>query len=374
MKLKKAFAILLLVALLSGIMLPYTFAEDGSFTISAQLTFGQTEARSMLPLINNLRKPANAWYWDKDNTTKLTAEGLADLTYDYGLEKIAMQRAAEIAVMYSHTRPDGESCFTAYDYDYRAIGENIAWGYNSYMDAEQVFVGWSEANEPYSGQGHRRNMLENSFTGIGIGHVIVGDYHFWVQEFGSPLTGAAYTAPLDGAKKMTVACRSDLVSVSDWQIEPNTAISLTVGGTAALPAVSGHIDLPYRYARLDVRLVSPSFTVSPASVAVVENGKLKGLAAGTAQLKPAGSEFGVSVTVVVSGTGQNTRMPGDVDGDGVLSPADARLALRASVNLEKFEQGTAMFAAADANHNGVIEPEDARMILRASVKLETLTA
>ena len=63
---------------------------------------------------------------------------------------------------------------------------------------------------------------------------------------------------------------------------------------------------------------------------------------------------------------------GDVDGDGVLSAGDARLALRASVLLERYKKGSAQFLAADADQNGAIESADARLILRASVKLEQL--
>ena len=59
-----------------------------------------------------------------------------------------------------------------------------------------------------------------------------------------------------------------------------------------------------------------------------------------------------------------------MDGDGELTSGDARLALRASVQLEKYEPGSAQFLAADADGNGTIESGDARLILRASVKLE----
>ncbi len=63
---------------------------------------------------------------------------------------------------------------------------------------------------------------------------------------------------------------------------------------------------------------------------------------------------------------------GDVDGDGTLSSADARLSLRASVGLEKYKEGSPQFIAADADKDGKITSEDARLILRASVGLETL--
>ena len=61
---------------------------------------------------------------------------------------------------------------------------------------------------------------------------------------------------------------------------------------------------------------------------------------------------------------------GDVNADGKTTAADARLALRASVNLETFDEAKTL--AADADHNGKVTAADARLILRASVGLETL--
>ena len=92
----------------------------------------------------------------------------------------------------------------------------------------------------------------------------------------------------------------------------------------------------------------------------------------------------VRITFLLDGTGLTaaTRVtvtparpdviPGDVDGDGKVSSADARLALRMSVKLEPCEEGTAAFIAADANRDGAVTPEDARLILRAAVGLEQL--
>ena len=63
---------------------------------------------------------------------------------------------------------------------------------------------------------------------------------------------------------------------------------------------------------------------------------------------------------------------GDVDGDSSISAADARLALRASVGLEKFDSDSAKFASSDADNDHSLSAADARRILRASVGLEVL--
>ena len=65
--------------------------------------------------------------------------------------------------------------------------------------------------------------------------------------------------------------------------------------------------------------------------------------------------------------------PGDVDGDGKITSADARLALRRSVKLEDYPEGSAPYLACDADGDGTVSSADARLILRASVGLEDAT-
>ena len=62
---------------------------------------------------------------------------------------------------------------------------------------------------------------------------------------------------------------------------------------------------------------------------------------------------------------------GDIDADGSISAADARLALRYSVALEQFS--TIQRQIADTDFNNKITAADARQILRTSVNLQKLT-
>ena len=61
---------------------------------------------------------------------------------------------------------------------------------------------------------------------------------------------------------------------------------------------------------------------------------------------------------------------GDVDGSGVVDTADARLALRIAVGLEKDAAGSPRYTAADVDFSGAVDTADARTILRVSVKLD----
>lgn len=106
-------------------------------------------------------------------------QGLAPLTTAPALTAAAQTRAEELTVSYSHTRPDGSSCFTALDQAgvaYRAAGENIAAGYAT---PEDVVAGWMASD------GHRANLLSEDFTQMGLGYAPAEDGygHYWAQLF-----------------------------------------------------------------------------------------------------------------------------------------------------------------------------------------------
>ena len=106
---------------------------------------------------------------------------LSALKRDSALEETAKIRAKELVDQFSHTRPNGSVCFTAYPQGMMAMGENIAYGFSS---AQSVTEAWKETNEKYSGQGHRRNMLSDDFNAVGIAGYIHNGTIYWVQAFG----------------------------------------------------------------------------------------------------------------------------------------------------------------------------------------------
>ncbi len=76
------------------------------------------------------------------------------------------------------------------------------------------------------------------------------------------------------------------------------------------------------------------------------------------------------VLALPDGTRLEIAVLGDVDADGNITAADARLALRASVGLEKYNEKSACFRAADVSREDALSAADARLILRASVGLD----
>ena len=170
------------LALMLSVMLLLEFlpgvAKAETVTISVTGTF-QGDARATVDMMNAFRT-GGTWYWNETNTeqVQVPAGTLGVLTYDYYLEQIAMQRALEIAISFSHTRPDGSSCFTCSYNTITSNGENIAIGYGS---AESAYIGFREDDQNYSGQGHRRNMLDKDFTRIGIAYSLNGEECYWAM-------------------------------------------------------------------------------------------------------------------------------------------------------------------------------------------------
>lgn len=205
-------------------------------TVHTRMTYGQTDARSMLAGINQFRTGSDAWYWNEDNKTKTVCSDLSPLTYDYTLEKIAMLRAREIAISYDHTRPNGFWFSTAYSSSgttYRYAGENIAAGFPS---AESVLDGWEEANEKYDGQGHRRNLLNDQCNAVGIAHVRYQGVDFWVQEFDSRLVpDTAETAADDSTSVVDVDVADSYLQSAEAQVGSLSA-QMSSGSSALLSA------------------------------------------------------------------------------------------------------------------------------------------
>ena len=133
---------------------------------------------------------SNQWYWNQNNTSKITVYGLKSLKRDVTLENVAKTRAKEQwASVYvngkgTHTRPNGKDCWSAYPSGSRPCGENLAWGQTSSKQVISDASGWAETNKPYSEQGHRRNMLSPSATRVGIACYMKNGKTCWAMCLG----------------------------------------------------------------------------------------------------------------------------------------------------------------------------------------------
>lgn len=143
--------------------IPYTEnGEQKSVTVTVVTGFED----EMLAYINNERTNANK------NT----------LVIDTELSRLATIRAAEASIRWSHTRPDGTSCFSILDTSpirprIKNAGENLAKNQTS---VPQVMDTWMHS------PGHRANILSqgNEYNSVGMAWVITQDgQYYWAQMF-----------------------------------------------------------------------------------------------------------------------------------------------------------------------------------------------
>ncbi|MCC8150258.1 MAG: CAP domain-containing protein, partial [Lachnospiraceae bacterium] len=142
------------------------YVENGKVDFSRTVTIDTSMSSQVLTLVNQQR----------------AAAGLSSLSMPSVYQSMATQRALELTAYFSHTRPDGTSCFTVFE-DFgvssSSWGENIAAGQPT---AALVMDSWMNTS------GHRANILSSSYKYVGIACVKVSGTaytYYWVQVFGS---------------------------------------------------------------------------------------------------------------------------------------------------------------------------------------------
>ena len=279
------------------------FAADSDMDVTVHVTYGQSAARDMLEYINLFRAGNDvdgqaADYLNSDNstTTDLTGQ-LNPLTYDYELERIAMLRAVETAMTFSHTRPNGDTCFSAWSSSWTGKGENIAAGNTTVLS---TFRQWREDDEEYSDQGHRRNMLSTNFTRIGIGHVVFRGVHYWTQAFGTGTGDDTATDACDEETDVTVTVAVSSISSISMSASP-ASYELEPGETADLPSVVLVLRLTSTWPSSSFSASTDiSWSLDETEAAAIQDGRFTALALGTASLTGTLNDTDLTVPVTVA--------------------------------------------------------------------------
>ena len=166
----------------------YKVYSDGSKKLIDEYTHSEVDAKNfnaktadMLPeAIENM----NMYKSEVNDVVKYTNEFRSEvqkssLVLDETLTKAAMVRAIEMAYSnkFSHERPDGNMCYYImqdFGQDVYGVGKNIAMGQRN---AKEVSYAWKGS------QGHYENMIDSSFTKIGVGVIKFQGTYYWVQLF-----------------------------------------------------------------------------------------------------------------------------------------------------------------------------------------------
>ena len=106
-----------------------------------------------------------------------TQNGLKPLTENWELSRVARYKSQDMVDRryFSHTSPTYGTPFQmiqSFGLPFRTAGENIAYGQRT---PQAVVNAWMNSS------GHRANILNASYTQIGVGYVANG--HYWTQMF-----------------------------------------------------------------------------------------------------------------------------------------------------------------------------------------------
>ena len=200
-QMKKMFIFMLSVAMIATMLAINVSATtshtvvpgDTMWKIAVKYEMGLSELKEANPQISNpnliypgqvLNIPANDFAvlsYEKE-VIRLINEirvqnGLKELTYNWELSRVARYKSQDMKDnrYFSHTSPVYGSPFQMirnFGITYRSAGENIARGQTS---PQAVVNAWMNSS------GHRANILNASFTQIGVGYVADGNY--WTQMF-----------------------------------------------------------------------------------------------------------------------------------------------------------------------------------------------
>ena len=225
------------------------------FDVKIPVTHMQSEARKMLDLLNDFRTGPDAWMWKADNKTKEYYPDLKKMVWDYDLEKVAMQRAVEIALYFDHVKPDGtgnsrNGIEIGY---YDNMGENLAMAFDPTCKTFMTLL--REDTRDSSGQGHRGTMLTDGYTGFAAAIVEYNNCYYCAQEFSKTPVSTVKTPAADYKTTGVVRAWSKTVS---WTAAV-TPFTVTAGQKGNM---SDHVKLTAHYQIPSYALPSESETLN----------------------------------------------------------------------------------------------------------------
>lgn len=305
--------------------------------------------------------------------------GFKTAQMDATLTKRAMQRAAECAVNFSHTRPDGDPFYTVLDNIYlHGCAENIAAGQK---DAEEVMESWMNS------EGHRKNLLNYGYSSIGVGCFEHNGVRYWVQLFSTVLDEEMTETKVVTKEAVVTATKTYCGRAFLYR---GGSVEVGKEGKTVFGVSNGQGRYAFRPSKKNFTFESKDTSI----LTVASSGAVTGVAPGetSVSIKVDGISIGTSKFKVVPNQDQPSAPPASTKPEVSKPPASTKPEVSkppASTKPEVSEPPASTTPApgkpedtkntdaatgkkyGDSDKNGVINLQDARLALKVALKLSS---
>ncbi len=250
--------------------------------------------------------------------------GAAPLVMDESLLESAMHRAAETVILGSHGRPDGTLCFTI---NSQMRAENYAWGFNS---SQSVMDGWMGS------PGHKANILNGEYKGIGVGVIKYNGAYYWIQCFGTTSQTSDCTKPADGNNVRAINMPYNTITDPYKNIQVTFSFSISPSNKTLVIGESRDLTLKMDSVTFLDGEDSVYWRSGNEEVATIDaNGVVTGLSSGTTVITASSKyldrkSFSLNITVVP----ENVRIYGP---NRVDTSIEAARKLKTKLGVSKFD-------------------------------------
>ncbi len=185
--------------------------------------FRQDEAYKDLALVNQTR----------------SSVGSRTLTWSKELENVAMQRVVETAVYLSHTRPNGTSCFTAFESGHGYWNASVGiWYIGTYAPGENIALASRLSIQSMhdlwvNSSGHYSTMIKSEYRSFACAVYESNGCYYYVEAYSSKPYASSTSDRSTAYGGAWVEVADNLLSLS---VSQSSNITVDVGSSLALNA------------------------------------------------------------------------------------------------------------------------------------------
>lgn len=224
-------------------------AGSGNIFVGVSGSFEHVSKSKILKRINEIRKEAcTKGYINPSTGKKLKPSDYVSIKWSSNLEWIALLRATECTVNESHTRPNGNDCFSISYNNEQSWAENLAWNYSGLMYGIEQ---WYDEKDDWVKQnsnavtGHYTSLINPDYRYIGLGSFVrdTGGFYGVSAEFGYSTDGSQQQSSVKGKTVQTIEVTQNKIKQINFNAPSSIKLKktqrLTVSCEVTYPGIMG---------------------------------------------------------------------------------------------------------------------------------------